>query len=392
MNKLFAILICLGLLLCACGSGDTQDTTASTTAPSAETTEVPPTTEAPAQVVTGEVKAQLDAVLAKNQYKGIVYLTHNGKVVYQSVSGTNDLGEPLTIESPMYIASVSKQFCAAAILMLRDQGKLSLDDPLSQYFPEYTIGKEITVKNLLTMRSGILRDVTPMWDDPEAYTEQTKDENTAAFKEWIFAQPLNFEPDTSFEYSNVNYTLLSLIVETVSGQAYKDFVYQNILDPLGMSHTGFVDEIQDTPNRAPGLTYENVHAVAQVPMAIQGCGDITSTAADMDIWMTALKSGQVVCEESYREMTTNYSPELPLPTVQMTGYGYGLNAGIRNGWGHPGNNGAYASLIYFNEEYGYNLYMNTAAATSIYNMGITQQTAHYFLGALFTAVDAAVSD
>lgn len=379
MKKLLAFLLCFVLLVstAACSADAPQISEPMETTEATEATEL--TTPA-AEVITEEVKAKLDAVLEEYKFEGIVYLTHNGKVVYRSVSGANDMGEPLTIDSPMYICSISKQFCAAAIVMLRDQGKLSLDDTLDKYFPEYTIGKDITLKNLLTMRSGICRDYTLVWKNPALYAEKPPEEINAEMMEWIFSQPLNFEPDTKFEYSNINYILLSYVVEMVSGQSYEDFIRQNIFQPLGMTHSGFLTEVPDHPEW--GLTYDNIYAGSVLGDQPQGCGDIVTTAANLDIWMTALKSGQVVSEESYREMTTNYS------VGQVEKYGYGLMGGIRDGWGHSGGNLHYTSRMFFSEEYGYNFFIVTGN-TPTFRPDSTERAYAAFLRTLFEAVDAA---
>jgi CubicO group peptidase (beta-lactamase class C family) len=324
----------------------------------------------------------LDYALENNNFTGIVYLTHNGKVVYQSVSGSNDLGEPLTIDSPMYIASISKQFCAAAVLMLRDQGKLRLDDTLEKYFPEYTIGKDITLKHLLSMRSGIVRDIDPMYEKPELYKENTPEENEAAVKEWLFSQPLVFEPDTEYMYSNSNYTLLSFVVEMVSGQSYEDFIRQNIFDPLDMTHSNFCADALMHPEWGL-ICYDYVQTDA-ASILVQGVGDIITTAADLDKWMTALPRGQVICEESYREMTTCYSTD---PTAPY-GYGYGLAKGIRDGWGHGGYWIDYTSQTFYSMEYGYNFYIVTGN-TPQFLSDLTMRTTREFLNILFQAVDEA---
>ena len=374
MKKIFAFVLTVALLLTGCAGDAPEATTVSTTeAPAAVEPE-----PGPVVIVTDEVKAQMDAVLEKRKFEGIVYLTHNGEVVYQSVSGTNDLGQPLTIDSPMYICSISKQFCATAILILRDQGELSLDDTLEKYFPEYTIGKDITLKNLLTMRSGIVRDYTAVLDDPELFADCTAEEINAGMMEWIFAQPLCFEPDEKMEYSNLNYILLSYVVEQVSGQRYEDFVRQNIFEPLGMTHSGFTSELDAHPEW--GLNGDGILEGCTLGDQMQGCGDIVTTAGDIDIWMTALPSGKVICQESYQEMATDYS--------SGSGYGYGLMLGLRNGWGHGGTNGAYTSYMYFNEEYGYNLYIVTGN-TPLYIPDITTKISTELLRILYTATDAA---
>jgi CubicO group peptidase (beta-lactamase class C family) len=148
MKKLLAVLLSIVLLTAVgCAAAAPMETTIPATSLPVETT-VPVVTQPPVtepEIVTDELRAKFDAVAAEYKFEGILYLTHQGKEVYRFVSGTDDLGEPLTLESSLYMSSVSKQFCAAAIVMLRDQGKLSLEDTLEKYFPEYTIGKDITI-------------------------------------------------------------------------------------------------------------------------------------------------------------------------------------------------------------------------------------------------------
>lgn len=361
MKKIIALALSAALLL----------SMAACAGPEAQSTEP--------EVITAEVRAKLDAIAQEKNYRGIVFLTHNGKTVYEYVSGVNDMGKPLTVDSPMYICSISKQFCAAAVLMLRDQGKLSLDDTLEKYFPEYTIGKDITLKNLLTMRSGICRDVEPMMNEPEKYENNTPEENEALLKEYIFSRTLLFTPGTNFEYSNNNYRLLSFVIEMVSGQNYESFIRQNIFEPLGMTHSGFSVEVPAHPEW--GLTYDNVQATGQIPVMAQGAGGIVTTAADLDIWMNALQSGEVVCMESFREMTTNYSPG------SASRYGYGLMGSSRDGWGHNGGNLRYSSRMYFSEKHGFNLYLVTNQ-TPPDNPAFSEQTCTAMLSIIYQAIEA----
>ncbi len=390
MKKLFtrtipALMLVAGCLtLSACGGvpGDVTEPPAVI-----QTTEA---TQPAAFCFSPELKEKLDQVLMQNKFTGVVKLTYQGETVYTSATGTNHLGQPRTVEDPMFIGSISKQFCATAVMILRDQGKLSVEDTLDKYFPEYTHGKEITIKNLLTMRSGLVRDCDPMGKNPQDYFHQSKEENIAAFKQWVFDQPLMFTPGTEIFYSNVNYTLLSLIVEAVSGQEYDDFLRQQILEPVGMEHTGFIREVKDAPQWAQGLTYDKLELdgtslTQEHPQlcVLQGCGDLVSTAGDMDLWMTALTGGQIICRESYLEMLANDSSK-----NSMEMYGYGLMSGVRGGNEHGGNVGRYASMMYFNEEYGFQLYMNTSEAT-IYTMDIAQKTCTDFLRTLYQALDGA---
>lgn len=373
MKRVFAILLCALLVLSTAGcTGDAPQPT--------ET--VPPTTQPEVAVITDELIAQWDTIVKERRFEGIVCLTYRGQVVYQSVTGTNCLGEPLTLESPMFMNSVSKQFTAAAILMLRDQGKLSLDDTLDKYFPEYTIGKDITLQNLLAMRSGIVRDYIGVWDEVTMYEGMSAEEIDRAMMEWLYEQPLLFEPGSRTEYCNVNYNLLSYVVEQVSGMDYEDFIRQNIFEPLGMTHSGFYSEVTAHPEW--GLTYDILYPQTNLGNWTQGCGSIISTAGDMDIWMTALPQGKVICEESYREMATLYSED----HFNYRGYGYGLINGPRDGWGHGGNNYYSSNYIHFNRDYGFNFFIATCN-TPQHTPAQCEKVTLDFISYLLRAFDAA---
>lgn len=350
MKKLFAVVLSftLALTVTACSSGNADSNSSVNTSVVATNDD---TAETSAVVtINDEMKENMDKTLKKKDFEGIVYLTQNGSAVYQSATGKDENGDDLTVDTTMLIGSVSKQFCAAAIMLLRDQGKLSVDDTLDKYFPEYSNGKDITLKNLLSMRSGI-PDMVNEGKVDGISSDKTDAENTALIKEWIFSQPLFFEPDSSYAYSNSNYFLLGNIVEQVSGQTYIDFIRKNFFEPLGMTHSGFVDEIRNLPEWASGLTYDSMNAGEVAAGLTKGAGDIASNAPDMEKWMTGLSSGKVISLDSYREMTTDYSPDFAMK------YGYGLSGCFDGGVGHSGAIGTYTAMDYINEEHGYNLFI-----------------------------------
>ncbi len=353
MKKLLSAILLIALLTTtACSTSDIASDTKTSTQPStAETTTATEqvTEQATDESGNAEVIELIEHSLKLAEFEGIVYITKNGEVVYQSATGDSETQEPLAIDSLMPVGSVSKQFCAAAILMLRDQGKLSVDDTLSKYFPEYEIGKDITLKNLLNMRSGIPDMVNEGYVE-ELSPDNSEEANTQAVKDWIFSQELKFEPDSSMSYSNSNYFLLSNIVEQVSGQKYIDFVRENIFKPLGMNNTGSVDELCTSPDWANGQTFDSLQETKLIGLS-KGAGDIVTNAYDMDLWMTGLKSGKVISLESYHEMTTNYAGEY----AQQ--YGYGLTPGIYGGAGHTGAIGTYSAFDYINDEHGYNMFL-----------------------------------
>ena len=293
-----------------------------------------------------DLSACIEKKLADISYDGIIYLTHNGNIVYQRATGTDANGDPLTMDTSMYIGSVSKQFCAAAVMILRDQGKLSVDDTINKYFPEYDRGKDITVRHLLTMRSGIRDTVGEGFAGTLPYTN-TEEQNTSLIKEWLFSRTLLFEPGTAFRYSNSNYILLADIVEQVSGQYYNDFLKEHIFDPLCMKHTGLITEIPDSPAWAETLIADDdVEEVKRKGVA-KGAGDIVSNASDMVKWMEGLSAGKIVGPDTLREMIADYSPDFGEK------YGYGLTPMFAGGAGHEGAISAYSSMDYFQPESGY---------------------------------------
>ncbi len=347
MKKILTMILCCTLIfsISACSSDNSDNT--ETSVPS--TTIVDSTTNTDATMSPEEIKVHMDNVITENKFEGIVYLTQNGSVVYQSASGKDEMGNDLTVGSSMYIGSVSKQFCSTAIMMLKEQGKLSVDDTLDKYFPEYEIGKDIAIKNLLTMRSGIINTL----DVESLIIDEIDEMNIDNFKEWIFKQPLKFEPDSKFDYSNTNYFLLSCIVEQVSGNNYNNYIRENIFEPLKMSNTGFVSEVADNPNWNNGHNPEIIKSdIAYLSLILKGAGDISSNSYDMDKWKTGLVSGKIISRESYEEMIVDYSPDY------SKHYGYGLMGMFNGGIGHTGSVFVYTTLDYTNEKYGYNLFIS----------------------------------
>lgn len=349
-------------------SESVSETTASqtvkseTTAPAAtkavETTKAEATTaaqEAKPQVLSSEAQAALDQTIENYGFEGVVYVVKDSTPAYQFAKGTLCSGAEINIGTSMPVCSVSKQFCAAAIMILQEDGLLSIDDTLDKYFPEYTEGKKIKLKNLMSMRSGIL-DFSEESNPRVLTDDKTEEENKAALKNWVFSQSLIAEPDSCFEYTNVNFFLLSQIVEQVSGERYVDFLREYFFEPLGMTHTGSVVELGENPEWASGATFPDL---GMDPVFANGCADLVSNAEDIIKWITALGSGRVVNEDSFAQMTTNYS--------EGTGYGYGLFTNVSGGIGHPGSLGVYTSYDYINADDNTEIFLcsNTLPISSI---------------------------
>lgn len=364
VNKWISILLTAGILisLAACGQKNEQQETADTASSDVETI----TSSQVPFLSKEESQKKLDKLVKDFRLDGTVIVSRDGDVICRSVSGKlgqEESSEDITDKTLFCVASISKQFVASAVMQLCEAGKMSVDDTLEKYYPEYVIGKDISIKNMLSMRSGIEDFYTVRLDDGtsealssenlpfDIYAESDAYYNKGVIKEWLFNQPLSFEPDTNMEYSNSNYFLLADIVEQVSGTDYHTYIKENIFEPLGMENSGFLDDYADSPELAKST--EPLDA-AGFPGVTFGAGDIVSTADDMDKWLTALRTHTIISESSYNEMSANYSAD-----QEGMGYGYGLMLPVSGGVMHLGALGSYRSVCYTDPKTGCNIFAVT---------------------------------
>lgn len=371
-KKTVSAVLMSALIFCtaACSTGSngssSENSASADEATTAVHTTAVPTTATEVQITADDpkIKSSLEA-LSEMGFSGVLYAERDGKPIASFASGTLYDDMPITLETPMPVGSVSKQFCAAAIMLLQEQGKLSVNDKLDKYFPEYKEGGRITLHNMLSMLSGI-PDLPEKEKEVKALSEQvtldnTDEQNTAALKKYIFSKQLEHEPGEKFKYSNFNYILLGNIVEKVTGKVYIDFLRESFFEPLGMEHTGSIFELKDSPEWARAFHYEPSELSFGIePGTAKGAGDIISTAADMTKWMNMLPSGKIISEDSYKAMTTSYSSD---------NYGYGLNTKISSGIGHFGSIGHFNSAETFNTDKKLTVFMamNTGGQTMVTN-------------------------
>ena len=325
MKKVFAIVFSAVMIATFAGCSAKPSESAAASATQAQTTQAQTTQP---ESISTDVKSKLDKVLSDEKFRGIIQVSKGGTVIYQYVQGNDDNGKALTVDASMPIGSVSKQFCAAAVMLLCDQKKLSVDNTLDKYFPEYTNGKKLTVKNLLNMSSGLtnyLELVNP------ADTSTNEAENIKMLKKAIFDKELVFEPGSDYQYSNSNYLLLAEIVEQISGVPYHDYLRKSFFEPLEMTHTGFTDEISGNPAWSFALSEtESTEEGFYTPGITKGAGDVVSNAEDMEKWMRGLSGGKVISSEAYTQMTQDVNPD------SFEEYGYGLWHMPFGGAGHVG--------------------------------------------------------
>jgi len=257
-------------------------------------------------------------------------VTKAGRVLASGAAGFADLENrvPATAETVYAIGSITKQFTAAAVLLLADEGKLSLDEPLGKFVPDFPEpGRSATLRMLLNHTSGI-RSMTRMGS---RYWGQAGREIAPADLVSLFAkEPADFPPGEGYAYSNSGYVLLGLVVEKASGRPWGAFLKERFFGPLALTHTrdGTTQEL--VPHRARGFSREDGRFESAWHVSLsQGyaAGALLSTAPDLAAWTRRLHTAPPVSAASFRAMTTP-----PLVNGKTTSYGMGM--GIDTFGGH----------------------------------------------------------
>lgn len=241
-----------------------------------------------------------------------------------------ELGVPLRPEMVFRIGSVTKQFTAAAILMLLEEGKLALDDPLEKFLPGYPVhGHTITVEHLLTHTSGI-QSYTGM---PDFEKVMTRDMTPTEMVDFFKGQPMEFAPAKRYNYNNSGYFLLGVIIEKLAGVSYAEFLQQRIFDPLEMKNTYYDDPKRIIPNRASGYAKDNETLINDRYLSMTqpfSAGALASTVDDLLAWDSALYTEKLVSRESLQRAWTPY--RLADGKELHYGYGWGLHTYQGSTW------------------------------------------------------------
>src|SRR5262249_20944069 len=238
-----------------------------------------------------------------------------------------ELDVPMPSDASFEIGSVTKQFTAASILLLAERGKLSVDDEVTRFLPDYpTHGQRITIRHLLNHTSGI-RGYTEL---PELGDLMKLKKPRETLVTLFGDKPLDFNPGEALVYNNSAYFLLGLIVEKVSGQTYAEFVKSNLFDKVGMPGSYYCSESAVHRHHAHGYATDNGTLVLKGFISHvwpYSAGLLCSTAADLSAWLAALHGGRVLSADSYRAMTTPGS----LADGTKVRYGFGVGVAQLNG-------------------------------------------------------------
>ena len=227
-------------------------------------------------------------------------------VTYRHGYANLESREELTEESVFRIASVSKLFTTLGILLLKEQSKLSVQDPLFKYIPDFPHGDRITVRDMLQHTSGI-----PDFSVLEPFsTNQAKewkpDELVGLLKGHLKDRPLDFDPGTKAIYSNSNFMILGVIIEAVSGMAFKDFMAQNVVARLGMKNTGVGSDTEVIPHRAAGYLVQDGKATNAKFVSVVApfaTGDFMSQPMELSKISKVFTPGVLLSEATIKEMS-----------------------------------------------------------------------------------------
>jgi D-alanyl-D-alanine carboxypeptidase len=270
-------------------------------------------------------EAKIAKILADSGAPSVsIAIVEHGKLAYARGFGKASLdpSRAADAQTRYAVGSISKQFTAAAILLLAEQGKISLDDKVSKYFPNLTRANEVTIRELLSHTSG--------YEDyaPQDYTipEWTKSTTPAALLDEWARKPLDFDPGTKWQYSNTNYVLAGQIFEKASGEDLMKFLDAKIFEPLGMSSAGDCS-VDKRPQDAVAYTRYALGparpAQREGPGWYFGAGELCMTPSDLGKWDIAFLNQQILSAHSYDEFTR----EVRLANGDVTHYALGLHVG-----------------------------------------------------------------
>lgn len=290
------------------------------------------------EILSSKLDTYLVSAYEAFRFNGSVLVAQNGKILLQNSYGwRNAITKTLnTPDTRFPILSITKPFTAAVILKLSEEGKLSLEDRLTKYFPDYPNGSRIRIRHLLTHSSGIYNYTEPVGAEDSALVNYPLSRQKVL--DVFVNAPVEFAPGKRYSYNNSGYFLLGLIIEKVTGKPYETVVRELIFNPLGMTSSGF--DFLNLPDSLKARGYEFLDSERVIPYKhydstfAYSAGSIYSTVVDMYKWAKAISSNQILSADSWK---------LAFTPKKVNGYGYGWMTGqysgeryVRHSGGYPG--------------------------------------------------------
>ncbi len=292
---------------------------------------------------TQKLDSLFELLESNDKYMASIAVAYNGKSLYSNAIGFLDVenGVKANTASTYRVGSISKMFTSSLIFKAIEEGKLLLDQKLSDFYPQVENAEKITIKNLLNHSSGIVS-----FTDKEDYLDwNTQAQTREQMLERVVRDGSTFEPGSESAYSNSNYILLTLIAEDVLKDSYDNLIKKYITEPLDLKSTYVGKDINVAANEAQSYRrIKDWQLEEETDMSVPlGAGAIVSTPQELNIFITALMEGKIISKESLVEMKT------------ITG-GYGLGLfqfpyGEKESYGHTGGIDGFGSISgYFPED------------------------------------------
>jgi CubicO group peptidase (beta-lactamase class C family) len=302
------------------------------------------------------VEALFSSLIKPEAPGAAVLVAQNGRILFEKGYGAASVEHqvPATPKTKFRIGSITKQFTAAAILKLQEQGKLSVNDKLSRFIPDYPRGDEVTIHHLLTHTSGIHSFTSKPEFMGSVTVGASPEEHIKSFKD----DPYDFDPGQKWSYNNSGYFLLGYIIEHVSGQSYGEYLHNTFFQPLGMKDTGVHEATAILEHEATGYSFEEGRFKKALNWDMSkagGAGALYSTVGDLYRWNEALFNGQVLKESTLKAAFTPVAVEgddASKPKEEGYGYGWGIQKfrGLREIAHGGGLNGFLSYLLRLPEE------------------------------------------
>ena len=295
-----------------------------------------------------KLESLVNTLIAQDQFNGAILYAKGDKILYEKYHGWQNAfeKEPLTPTSSFNLASVSKQFFGAALLLLHEDGKIDLDAPLKKYFPDFP-NEVLTVRQLVTQTSGLKE----YFDEAiQSYSTNYIVENEDVYATMMKLDTLfNFPPGDAYEYSNTNYIFLALLIEKVAGMPVEQFLDKRIFQPLQLDNT-FAYHLKrkvSPPNRVIGMEKSNTQMYRNdlTPLdGVIGDGNLYSTPRDLMKWLLALDANQLL---SPANQQMAWQPQ-KLNNDSLSYYGFGWRIDKETGhYVHTGGWVGFLNIIRF---------------------------------------------
>ncbi|PWJ43731.1 serine hydrolase domain-containing protein [Sediminitomix flava] len=299
-----------------------------------------------AQELDEKIDSYIKSYVNTSDFSGVVRIVKADTVIFDKAYGKANQSFHIsnTLNTRFKIGSISKQFTAAAILKLEEQGLLDIEDDLSMYFPSYPNASGIKIKHLLTHTSGLI----DLFSIPSFQKIQTNKTSLSKLTGLLLSEKPRFKAGTKYEYSNGGYAVLAQLIEQLSHQSYAIFLNENIFKPLGMRRTGHSSSQDIVPNLAIGYDPKGYDGLKQADFVehdlLKGSGSLYSTVGDLSIWVSTLKNRIYFSKAFYEEFFKDY------------GYNYGTGISLYTSYkqrvfGHDGRiNGYMSDYLHYNDD------------------------------------------